>query len=127
KVSITESLAPAPAEADERRIHQVVTNLVHNAVRYSPEGASITVKTGPSSDRQVVVRVTDSGPGLTDDDLVRVFDRFYRASAAHGPEGAGVGLAIAAELASAHRGALPADNAAGGGASFTLRLPSTGF
>lgn len=100
------------------------SSLVNNAVRYSPQGASITVETGRTSNRQVFARVTDSGPGLTDDDLVHVFDRFYRGSAAHGTEGSGVGLAIAAELASAHRGALTAHNTAGGGgASFMLSLP----
>lgn len=123
-ISITQNLGPALAEADERRIHQIITNLVNNAVRYSPQGASITVETGRTSNRQVFARVTDSGPGLTDDDLVHVFDRFYRGSAAHGTEGSGVGLAIAAELASAHRGALTAHNTAGGGgASFMLSLP----
>ncbi|HEY9555766.1 MAG TPA: ATP-binding protein, partial [Acidimicrobiales bacterium] len=122
-LSITTRLDPAPAEADERRIHQIVTNLVANAVRYSPPDASITIETGCFSDGDVFVRVTDSGPGLTDDDLEHVFDRFYRGSAAQGTEGSGVGLAIAAELAAAHGGHLTADHAAGRGARFTLTLP----
>lgn len=126
-VSITQKLAPASAEADERRIHQIATNLLNNAVRYSPLGATIAVETGRSPNQQVFLRVTDSGSGLTDDDLSHVFDRFYRGSAAHGTEGSGVGLAIAAELASAHSGQLTAENSASGGASFTLRLPSTGL
>jgi len=123
-LSLTTRLAPAPTEVDERRIHQIVTNLVANAVRYSPPDASITIETGRSSDVEVFVRVTDSGPGLTDDDLAHVFDRFYRGSAAQGTEGSGVGLAIAAELASAHGGQLMAEKAIGGGASFTLVLPA---
>jgi two-component system sensor histidine kinase MtrB len=69
------------------------------------------------------VRVTDSGPGLSADDVAHVFDRFYRGSAAQGTEGSGVGLAIAAELAAAHGGRLTAANAADGGAVFTLTLP----
>lgn len=123
-VTITQKLAPASAEGDERRVHQIVTNLLNNAVRYSPRHASIAVETGRSPSQQVFLRVTDSGPGLTDDDLRHVFDRFYRGSAAHGTEGSGVGLAIAAELASAHSGQLTAENAANGGSSFTLSLPS---
>lgn len=94
-------------------------------MRYSPPGASVTVETGRSSDVEVFVRVTDSGPGLTDDDLAHVFDRFYRGSAAQGTEGSGVGLAIAAELASAHGGRLTADHAASGGAKFTLTLAAS--
>ena len=124
-LSITTRLDPAPAEADERRIHQIVTNLVANAVRYSPPHASITIETGRLSDGEAFVRVTDSGRGLSEDDLGHVFDRFYRGSAAQGTEGSGVGLSIAAELASAHGGQLTADNAAGGGATFTLTLPPT--
>lgn len=123
-LSITTTLDPAPAEADERRIHQIVTNLVANAVRYSPPGAAITIETGRSSNGEAFVRVTDSGPGLTDDDLEHVFDRFYRGSAAQGTEGSGVGLAIAAELPSAHGGQLTADRSAGGGARFSLTLPA---
>lgn len=122
-LSITTTLGPAPAEADERRIHQILTNLLTNAVRYSTPGASITVETGRLPDGPSFVRVTDSGPGLSDDDIAHVFDRFYRGSAARGTEGSGVGLAIAAELAAAHGGHLTASNAADGGASFTLTLP----
>lgn len=123
-LSIKVRLAPAPVAADERRIRQVITNLVANAVNYSPTGASITVEAGSWSDEEVFVRVTDDGPGLTDGDLAHVFDRFYRGSAALGTEGSGVGLAIAAELASAHGGRLTGENAAERGSKFTLILPS---
>ena len=122
-LSITTAFGAAPAAADERRIHQILTNLLANAARYSPPGASITVETGRLPDEQTFVRVTDSGPGLSGDDIAHVFDRFYRGSAAQGTEGSGVGLAIAAELATAHGGRLTAANAADGGASFTLTLP----
>jgi two-component system sensor histidine kinase BaeS len=124
ELSVATRLAAAPAEADERRIHQIVTNLLANATRYTATPGSITVETGRSPDGRAFVRVTDSGPGLTDDDLEHVFDRFYRGSASDGTEGSGVGLAIAAELATAHEGVLTAARATGGGASFTLTLPS---
>jgi two-component system sensor histidine kinase BaeS len=124
-VPLTTTLDPAPAEADERRIHQILINLLTNAVRYSPPGASITVETGRLPDGPSFVRVTDSGPGLSDDDITHVFDRFYRGSAAQGTEGSGLGLAIAAELAAAHGGRLTATKAAPGGACFMLTLAPT--
>lgn len=123
-LSVTTTLTAARAEADERRIHQILANLLANAVRYSPPGASITVQTGHRADGLSFVRVTDSGPGLSDEDLVHVFDRFYRGSAARGTEGSGVGLAIAAELAAAQGGRLAASNTPTGGACFTLTLPA---
>ena len=122
-VSITTRLAPAPAQADRRRIHQILTNLLANAARYSPPGAAVSVETGRMPDGQPYVRVADSGPGLSADDVAHVFDRFYRGTAARGTEGSGVGLAIATELAAAHGGRLTAANADGGGAVFTLTLP----
>jgi two-component system sensor histidine kinase BaeS len=124
ELSVATRLTLAPVEADEQRIHQIVTNLLANATRYTQARGSITVETGRSSDGRAFVRVADSGPGLTDDDLEHVFDRFYRGSASDGTEGSGVGLAIAAELAAAHNGELTAAPATGGGAAFTLTLPS---
>lgn len=123
RISLTQTGRPALALADDRRIHQVVTNLLVNAIRYTPADGSITVETGALPDGQVFLRVLDSGPGLSDDDLERVFDRFYRGSAAAGTEGSGVGLAIAADLTRAHGGRLTAENGRGGGACFTLELP----
>jgi signal transduction histidine kinase len=122
-LSLTRALDAAPAYADERRIHQIVANLLANAIRYTPPGASISIETGRLSGGQAFVRVTDTGPGLNEHDLVHVFDRFYRGSASHGSQGSGVGLAIAAELTDAHHGRLTAANAATGGACFTLTLP----
>lgn len=122
-LTVTTELAAAPADADLRRVQQIVTNLLANATRYTPRGGSIHVETGRSADGAAFVRVSDSGPGLTEDDVQHVFDRFYRGSAAQGSEGSGVGLAVAAELAAAHGGALTVANAPGGGASFTLTLP----
>lgn len=118
------SLRPAPTEADERRVRQILANLLVNAVHYSPPGATIRIDTGQEVDSEVYARVQDSGAGLSADDLEHVFDRFYRGSASPGTEGSGVGLAIAAELAAANGGRLHAANAAGGGAVFTVTLPA---
>jgi two-component system sensor histidine kinase BaeS len=122
-LTVTTDLAAAPADADPRRVQQILTNLLANATRYTARGGSIHVETGRSAEGAAFVRVSDSGPGLSEDDLQHVFDRFYRGSAAQGTEGSGIGLAIAAELAAAHGGALDAVNGPGGGATFTLTLP----
>lgn len=124
--SLAQLGGPAPTVGDERRLHQVVMNLVTNAIRYSPVGAAVTVECGTRSEGdEVFLRVVDSGPGLSVEDLERAFDRFYRGSAAADTAGSGVGLAIAADLAAAHGGRLVAANADPGGASFTLVLPAT--
>src|SRR5690606_19381052 len=91
-IALTRVGEPAVALADRRRIHQVVTNLVVNAIRYSPASTTVTLETGALPGGEVFVQVVDDGPGLSDDDLAHVFDRFYRGSAAAGTEGSGVGL-----------------------------------
>lgn len=125
-ISLTRTLDQAPADGDERRLHQILMNLLTNAVRYTPHGGAVTVESGCLTDGRAFVRVTDTGPGLDEADLAHVFDRFYRGSAAHAADGSGVGLAIAAELAAAHSAHLTAANTLAGGASFTLTVsPST--
>lgn len=123
-LSISRLLVAARADADERRIRQILTNLLANAVRYTPPGGSVVVETGRRPDGEAFASVTDSGPGLSDADVAQVFDRFYRGSAAQGTPGSGIGLAVAAELAAAHGGRLTAGNVAAGGACFTLTLPT---
>lgn len=124
-ITVRTELSAAPVDADPRRIHQVLANLLVNALHYTPSGGVVTVTTGRDDDHSFV-RVTDTGPGLSDDDLVHVFDRFYRGSASAATAGSGVGLAIAAVLANAHHGTLTAANEREGGAQFTLTLPRSG-
>ncbi|MCK2220416.1 HAMP domain-containing histidine kinase [Actinomadura sp. ATCC 31491] len=106
---------------DRRRLDVVVANLVGNALRHGEPPVLVRVS---ASRGEVRIEVTDSGPGLPEDVLPRVFDRFYKADAARPrTPGSGLGLAIALENARLHGGDLTAGNAAGGGARFTLRLP----
>jgi two-component system sensor histidine kinase MprB len=97
---------------------RAISNLLDNAVKWSPEGApvEVTVKDGT-----VIVR--DHGRGIDPADLPHVFDRFYRAPAARTLPGSGLGLAIVRQVAEAHGGAVTAEPADGGGSVFTLRLP----
>jgi signal transduction histidine kinase len=117
------SLGPAPLVGDARRLRQLTTTLVANALAYTPPGGTIHVSTwaeGP----QVLLEVSDTGPGIDPDELHRVFDRFYRGRRTAGSSGSGIGLAIARELAAAHGGSVSASNAPAGGAAFTVKLPT---
>jgi signal transduction histidine kinase len=105
------------------RLQQVVANLVDNASRMTPAGGIVTVRV-TTADKRARVSVTDQGPGIADDDVARVFDRFYRAD--HGSGGAGLGLAIVRAIVERHGGTITARNVAGGGAEFAFELPSAG-
>jgi signal transduction histidine kinase len=113
-----------PVLLDESRILRVIYNLVDNAVRHTPAGGSVLlgVEELPSSVR---IDVIDSGEGIANDDLTRIFDRFYRGekSRSRGAGGAGLGLAIARGIVEAHGGQLWAENRAGVGARFSFTLP----
>lgn len=104
-------------------LHQLFANLMHNAIQYTPDGGRVEVTAHPASAHEVLVRVRDSGPGMTDADRAIVFSRFERGSASESSEGLGLGLALAREIARAHGGSIEADNAPGGGATFVVRLP----
>ncbi|WP_434444080.1 ATP-binding protein [Lentzea sp. E54] len=116
---------PAPVHADEDSLRQVVTNLIGNAVTYTPPGTAVRIGVGTANGR-AVLEVADQGPGLAAHQAARVFDRFYRAdhsrNRADGAN-AGLGLAIARALARAHDGDVELDTTLGEGACFRLTLP----
>jgi signal transduction histidine kinase len=107
---------------DPDKLAQLVTNLIDNAVKHSPRGASVIVR-GAREDGQAVLRVRDAGSGLPGGAQTRLFRRFYRGENAQ-RDGAGLGLAIAQAIAVAHGGAITARNVDQGGAEFTVRLPA---
>jgi two-component system, OmpR family, sensor histidine kinase CiaH len=109
---------PAPVQGDSGRLRQLVGILVDNALRHSPTGAAVTVRVRPGAS----LEVEDDGPGIRDEDLTHVFDRFWRAADAPAG-GTGLGLAIAQWIARQHRGQLWVENRAEGGARFRLSLP----
>lgn len=108
--------------ADPAKLHDVIRNLLENAVNYSPEGAAITLRSARAQDGIDLV-VADSGPGIPAADLGRVFERFYRVDKSRSRPGTGLGLAIVKHLAELHGGAATAANAPSGGAVFTVTLP----
>jgi two-component system sensor histidine kinase BaeS len=109
---------------DPLRVEQIINNLLSNALRYTPEGQSITI-TVQERKFKAILSIKDSGPGIPAESLPYVFDRFYRGdrSRSRAEGGTGLGLAIARQLAQAHGGALTAANHPEGGAIFTLELP----
>jgi two-component system sensor histidine kinase KdpD len=112
-----------PVYLDPVEIDQVVTNLVENAVKFTPPGGEITVHAAVR-DGELQVSVQDSGPGLATSALPRLFEPFYRASGTRGTGGSGVGLAVARGLVTAHGGRIWAQNANGRGARFTFAIPA---
>ena len=108
---------------DAAKVHDIVRNLVENAINYTQAGGDITIAAAADAGR-LVVTVSDNGPGIPPEDVSRVFERFYRVDKSRGrPGGTGLGLAIVKHLADLHGGAVTVENRALGGAAFTVRLP----
>jgi two-component system, OmpR family, sensor kinase len=116
---------------DEARLRQVISNLMNNALTHTPEGSPISVRIlagyqeGNPAVPCAILEVTDHGPGLTEEQASRVFERFYRADQARGRRtgGSGLGLAIVQALVAAHGGTVSLDTAPAHGATFRITLP----
>jgi signal transduction histidine kinase len=104
---------------DVERIRQVLTNLIDNALRFTPVGSTIHIS-AVGSNREVAVCVADSGPGISIEDLPHVFERFYKS---RDSSGAGLGLAVAKGLVEGHGGTIAAESAAGEGTRMRFTLP----
>ncbi|HEX2282943.1 MAG TPA: HAMP domain-containing sensor histidine kinase, partial [Thermomicrobiales bacterium] len=111
--------------ADRERLDQVLLNLVHNAIKFTPVGGSITLSAFPAGD-SVRFEVRDTGVGVTPDDLPRIFERFYKADRARHSHGTGLGLAIAKHIVQAHDGEIWAEPNPDGGTVVTFTLPIAG-
>ncbi|AGG07206.1 ATPase [Dehalococcoides mccartyi] len=107
---------------DENRVEQVLVNLVHNAIKFTPKGGKIKIGVRTQS-QTLVVYVTDSGIGIPEDDLTRVFERFYKVDKSRSGGGTGLGLAISKHIVQAHGGSIWAESVYGKGATFSFSLP----
>jgi two-component system, OmpR family, phosphate regulon sensor histidine kinase PhoR len=111
-------------DGDPAKLHDIVRNLVENAVNYSPDGADVKLAAARVNGRYTIT-VADSGPGIPPEDLARVFERFYRVDKSRArPGGTGLGLAIVKHLVELHGGEARAENRSSGGAVFTVILPA---
>jgi signal transduction histidine kinase len=111
-------------EGDERRIRQVVFNLLSNAVKFTPRGGQVEVSTS-RVDGEVLIAVSDTGPGISPQDQTRIFEEFQQAKATNGerPEGTGLGLALSRSLVELHGGRIWVESEPGQGSTFTFTLP----
>ena len=114
--------APAPTHGDPDRLQQILVNLLANAVKFTPPGGRVSITTATERDHSTVT-VADTGPGLGDDEIPHLFERFWRGDAANTAPGSGIGLAVVAELVNAHHGTIRAANRTGGGATFIITMP----
>jgi PAS domain S-box-containing protein len=114
---------PLAASADREKLGQILMNLLDNAVKFSPNGGTVTVEAHRRAGR-VEVRIVDEGQGIPEDERERIFSKFHRVdSAPRGQSGAGLGLFIARGLVRAMGGRIWVDSAEGGGSSFAFELP----
>jgi two-component system phosphate regulon sensor histidine kinase PhoR len=112
--------------ADRARIEQVILNLVHNAIKFTPPGGDITITAEAKGD-ELVVAVRDTGAGIALDDQSRLFERFYKVDRSRRSEGTGLGLAITKHIVQAHDGAIWVESELGHGATFYFTLPFAAF
>ncbi len=124
-ITVRRTLATAEILGDPHWLHQVITNLLTNSLKFTPPGGHVTIAAGPAG-AEAVLTVTDTGTGIPADELPRIFDRFWRGRQAALISGSGIGLAVASELTRAQGGQLSASSQLGQGTEMTLTLPLAG-
>jgi two-component system phosphate regulon sensor histidine kinase PhoR len=107
---------------DAQRLERAVGNLVHNAIKFTPEGGSVKVSAA-AKDGSVVIQVSDTGIGIAPEDLPRIFERFYKVDHSRASGGSGIGLAVVKHTAEAHGGSVRAESEFGRGSTFSLSIP----
>ncbi len=125
-IHLKQEIAPSlPAlRANPIRIRQMIDNLIGNAIKYAPEGGEIDVQISTTGS-EIILRVTDNGPGIPRDEQSRIFDKFYRGSNVGDTKGTGLGLAIVKSIVDSHHGRVWVESTLGQGASFCVVLPAS--
>ena len=123
-INMEASLDELDVTADEDLLSQVWINLIHNAVKFTPQAGSVKVTLSPRGN-QAEVRISDTGIGIPEEDLPRIFERFYKAdkSRTRTKEGSGLGLSIVKKIVDLHKGTVEVESKVGDGAVFIVRLP----
>jgi len=118
----THSAACLNFDGDPVRVAEIVNNVVSNAIRYTPRGGRIDVDCRPARNA-LTLTVTDGGPGVRSDEIVRIFEAGFRGAASAETDGSGEGLALVKRFVEEHGGTIEVENIADRGARFTVRLP----
>ncbi|MET9834046.1 ATP-binding protein [Streptomyces sp. NPDC006385] len=121
-ITLRTDVTDVTVDGDPVRLRQIVTNQLTNTLKFVPRGGTVTI-TLHRDDGWAELRVADTGPGIPAEDLPKIFDRFFRSRTARA-DGSGIGLAVAAELATAHSGTITATSTPGDGTTFTTRIPA---
>jgi two-component system OmpR family sensor kinase len=121
-VKIFTDLSPLEISGDSERLAQVVTNLLANAVQYNKSGGEIRIKL-QSQNSMAILSVSDTGNGISAEDLPRIFERFFSADKSRSSGNAGLGLAISKAIVAAHGGTIEVSSGENAGTTFTVRLP----
>ena len=122
ELTLQRRLTPVTVMADAGRMHQIITNLLGNALKFTPSGGRVKLQAGPS-DGCAVLSVSDTGPGIAPDELPLIFHRFWRGKAAAAAAGSGIGLAVVAELVRAHDGRVEVTSTSAQGTQVRVSLP----
>lgn len=122
KISVDYAGQECEIMADRNKILQVLTNLTHNAIKYSPEGSMVEIRV-KNSDGCIITEVEDHGKGIPEEDLPRIFEKFYQSRYTRGHGGIGLGLAISRGIVDAHGGKMYAQSVVGKGSIFAFSLP----
>lgn len=122
KIKVDYASGDCAVVVDRNKILQVLTNLAHNAIKYSPEGSLVEIRV-KNSDGCIVTEVEDHGKGIPEEDLPRIFEKFYQSRYTRGHGGIGLGLAISRGIVDAHGGKMYAQSVVGKGSVFAFSLP----
>lgn len=124
RIAVDDQTPAISFTADQGAVTQILTILIDNAVKYSPEDSTITLTASTDDKQAVVISVSDTGIGISEHDAQHIFSRFYRADSSRSQtEGYGLGLPIAHKLVKAHHGTLSVESVPGEGSTFSVRLP----
>uniref|UniRef100_UPI000472DE7E sensor histidine kinase n=1 Tax=Paenibacillus forsythiae TaxID=365616 RepID=UPI000472DE7E len=123
-IEVEAELAEMTVTGAEDLLSQVWNNLLHNSIKFTPPGGTITITARPM-DTEVEVRVSDTGTGISKEDLPHIFERFYKADKARsaGAGGSGLGLSLVKKIIDLHRGKVSAQSSPGEGTVFVVALP----
>jgi signal transduction histidine kinase len=119
---VVEAGGVAFVRGDRMKIQRAIANILDNALKYTPAGGAITVSVA-SDASHIALAISDTGPGISQHDMTRIFDRFYRGDKSRSRPGAGLGLPLARAIARAHGGDVTVTSIPGQGSTFTLILP----